>query len=296
MLDKIQQDVRRAILDSAACAGRPAPQAPGEWLAWILAEMDLQVDALAGAGDLSEISRRLAFVGSLADAAATLVNAGVGPAGQHDVAPPVAQVDRATLLAMMTSPKPICPQCESGEVSFHGDQFVTVTEGWTGGEAYAGEEAPPQGEWVGPVQGECAECDHQWTVLPSRPMHLSEQAYLVVYLDAGVVTDHEIVAGVERARRKCLAHVGEADLCTHLDGTLRVTDDRDLDAWAFPVPATVTVTVDEKRPANEDQIQLYCKFSTPGMGLCGWTGLASEAGWNSHYEEWICPDCGATDG
>jgi hypothetical protein len=144
---------------------------------------------------------------------------------------------------------------------------------------------------------QCAGCG-QATVKP-------EQAYLVVYLRMGIVTGHEAVANAEQARRKCLAHVNQGhpkdtqgvtgDGFVHdPDGVFSVGDDQDLDAWAFPVPATVTV--DEKRPANEDQIRLYCKFWTTGMGLCGWTGLASEAGWNSHYEEWICPACGATDG
>ena len=55
-------------------------------------------------------------------------------------------------------------------------------------------------------------------------------------------------------------------------------------------------TRDDGRPAGEDQIVLHCTFWVPGPGTCGWTGKASQAGWCPHFEQWICPQCGASDG
>jgi hypothetical protein len=130
------------------------------------------------------------------------------------------------------------------------------------------------------------------------------QAYLVVYLYGGkVLANYEVVVGEEQARRKCLVHVNvappEQDECLGVqpDGAFCAMDGQLLDAWAFPIPATVSVTVvDDNRPANEDQIRLHCEFSTCGIRACHWSGLASEAGWDSRYDEWICPECGSSDG
>jgi Zn ribbon nucleic-acid-binding protein len=53
---------------------------------------------------------------------------------------------------------------------------------------------------------------------------------------------------------------------------------------------------DDGRPPDEDQIRLECTFWVPGPGTCGWTGLASDADWCSHFETWVCPQCAASDG
>ena len=51
-----------------------------------------------------------------------------------------------------------------------------------------------------------------------------------------------------------------------------------------------------RRILTESQTRLQCTFWVPGPGLCGWTGLASEAGWDPYFEEYVCPRCGASDG
>jgi hypothetical protein len=70
--------------------------------------------------------------------------------------------------------------------------------------------------------------------------------------------------------------------------------------FAFDSPSRqqyiARMAVSEGRPAGESQIVLHCTFWVPGPGLCNWTGPASEAGWCTHYQEWICPNCGASDG
>jgi len=130
----------------------------------------------------------------------------------------------------------------------------------------------------------------------------TKQAYLVVYLhDGQVLANREIVVGVEQARNKCWAYAAppledEHFLATDLDGALSATDGYLREAWAFPIPATVPVTVDDNRPTNEDQIRLCCEFRVCGIRACRWSGLASEAGWDSRYHEWICPECGESEG
>jgi hypothetical protein len=132
-------------------------------------------------------------------------------------------------------------------------------------------------------------------------MHLPEmpkQAYLVVYLDGGVVTGHEVAAGADLARQKCLAHVGRTtsadDPAPDSDGAFGIGGGVDLDAWAFPIPAIAPAG--NGHPVGEDQISLKCRFSAPGSGLCGWTGPASDAGWDARSGEWVCPGCGMTEG
>jgi hypothetical protein len=128
------------------------------------------------------------------------------------------------------------------------------------------------------------------------------QAYLVVYLHEGqVLANREIVVGDEQARLKCLAYAApplkdEHFLVADPDGALSATDGYLREAWAFPIPATVTIAVADDRPEGEDQIRLRCEFSVYGIRACRWSGLASEAGWDPRYNEWICPECGETDG
>jgi hypothetical protein len=131
-----------------------------------------------------------------------------------------------------------------------------------------------------------------------------EQVYLIVCLDDGqVLANREIVVGVEQARRKCLAYAAppledEHFLVADLDGALSATDGHCREAWAFPIPATVTVTVTvaDNRPKGEDKIRLRCELRVFGFRACRWSGLASEAGWDSRYDEWVCPECGETAG
>jgi hypothetical protein len=116
-------------------------------------------------------------------------------------------------------------------------------------------------------------------------MHPPEQAYLVVYLACGVVTGYEIAVSAERARQKCLAHVGRA-----MSG-----GERGLECGAFSVEDRVgrgdwgfAVTTGDRRAAGEEWVLLEC--------LCGWAGMASDAGWDAGAGEWVCPGCGAREG
>jgi hypothetical protein len=139
-------------------------------------------------------------------------------------------------------------------------------------------------------------------------MRTAEQLYLVVFLEKGKVIDHAFVMGIDQVRQKCLVHVNGNPLeeknighVTEDDFIPEVADPKGAfsiwscvgrDAWAFPVPTIPA----EGRPVDEDQIMLECTYWAPGSGLCGWTGLGSEAGWDSHFSEWTCPRCGASDG
>jgi len=220
---------------------------------------------------------------------------------QNRPAPPTtetAQAERA-LPTAATLPAPACPRCKGDRITLRGSRLVAVTQRWAGGEPFTHEQAPPQGKWVGLVQGECDECAHRWTMPPGRPLRLPampgpDQAYLVVYLAGGVVADREVAVGADLARRKCLAHVGRAtstgDLAPDSGGVFVVGDGAGLEAWALPVLA------DDGRPAGEDEIALECRFSAPGGGLCGWAGPASDAGWDVCVGEWVCPGCGEVEG
>ncbi len=381
----IPQPVRDTILDRVACAGYQPPQTLDEWLAWTLDEMTWQVD-LADTDDLAEAAHRLASVRLLADAASNLYYRGAVPA-TLPWDKPLAAVWHAKDIWDTHGPKPRWP-----------DDYVLVANVRAGipQEAYDLTQTVDhhwweinQGHVVPCFEGEgcrshlpCASrsaapgtsagdvvvlhntpwfCDlFGWTDLPVD----GDQVYLVVYLDAGVVTGHTAVTGKDQAGQECLAHVNAYlngsrprtadDFFDQEGGAFDVTNGAELEAWAFPVPGANGTgytddldpeaqigmeeliaglifdagqgflndervseevcqalgrqilqevltrfradLIDDGRPANEGQIQLECTFWVPGPGLCGWTGSASEAGWCDHFQEWICPRCGASEG
>ncbi len=81
-IEAITPDVQSFILGRATCGEWPAPQTEAEWLAWILDELEVQVDMIeAGRDDETEdILRRAAFAGTLIENVLPFVQAGIAPA------------------------------------------------------------------------------------------------------------------------------------------------------------------------------------------------------------------------
>ncbi len=310
----IPQPVRDTILDRVACAGYQPPQTLDEWLAWTLDEMTWQVD-LSDTDDLAEAAHRLASVRLLADAASNLYYRGAVPA-TLPWDKPLAAVWHAKDIWDTHGPKPRWPDdyvlvanVRAGIPQEAYDLTQTVDHHWW--EINQGHVVPCfEGEGCRSTSAGDVVVLHNtpwfcdlfgWTDLPVD----GDQVYLVVYLDAGVVTGHTAVTGKDQAGQECLAHVNAYlngsrprtadDFFDQEGGAFDVTNGAELEAWAFPVPGANGIPNDG-RPDGEDQIRLACSFWAPGPGLCGWTGLASEAGWCDHYQEWICPRCGASDG
>jgi hypothetical protein len=82
LIEAIAPDVRSLILGRAACGEWPVPQTEAEWLAWILDELEVQVDMLKEGRDYGseEVSRRAAYAGTLIENALPFLRAGIAPA------------------------------------------------------------------------------------------------------------------------------------------------------------------------------------------------------------------------
>ncbi len=99
--------------------------------------------------------------------------------------------------------------------------------------------------------------------------------YLVVYICEGVVNDHGFVTGraaAETAVRDWCEMEEDAPLTEHGDGTLSLSDEVDLDAWAFALPETLplahTTGHSEVRP-NAAPWERHFAALVENLTVCG---------------------------